>query len=248
MNIIVPTTTSTLDSGLLDVLLPMFERETGFKVELRAVGSGKALTMGENGQADALLVHSPNAEKRLLESDVVVNYHRLMHNDFVLVGPQKDPAGVRALTEPAKAFSKIALSQSAFVSRADESGTHVKESEIWNTSGIEPFGAWYMKTGTGMADTLRTASSSAAYTLTDRATFCTNKPALQLEILVEGHQSLLNVYHVMQVNPERFPATNKEGAEAFVRFMMSEPAQKRIGEFEDSDGNRLFTPAKAYVH
>lgn len=242
--VILATTTSTQDSGLLDVLIPIFEQKTGYRVKPVAVGTGQALALGERGEADVLLTHAPESEKKLVESGAVVNYQLVMHNDFVLVGPPEDPAGVRGLKESAAAFRRIAEQGALFVSRGDESGTHKKEQAIWQQAGIDPEGKpWYHSSGSGMGQTLRIASEKGGYTLTDRATYLSLRPNLNLEILLEGEPGLLNVYHVMQVNPERFPRVNAEGARAFVEFMVSPEGQKLIGEFGvDKYGQPLFFP------
>lgn len=242
-NIILATTTSTRDSGLLDVLLPVFEKQTGYKVKPIAVGSGAALAMGQKGEADVLLVHSPSAEKPLVDDKTAVNYQLLMHNDFIVVGPAGDPAKIKGLKTLNEVFKAIADSKSVFISRGDKSGTDTKEKALWKKAGITPTGTWYQESGVGMGQTLTVASEKAGYTLTDRATYLANKKNLQLDILREGDADLLNVYHVMQVNPEKFPKVNKDGAKAFVDFMISADTQKLIGEYgKDKYGQALFIP------
>ena len=242
-DVILATTTSTQDSGLLDVLVPEFEKRTGYKVKVIAVGTGQALEMGKRGEADVLLVHSPQAERELVDSGVGINYRLVMHNDFVLVGPENDPAGVKAAKSAVEAFKKIAATQSTFVSRGDESGTHKKEKEIWQEAGIAPGGRWYQEAGTGMGNTLNIASEKGGYTLSDRATFLANQKHLKLKILLEGDKSLLNIYHVMQVNPEKFAKVNAAGAKAFVDFLVSPEGQQIIGSFGvDKYGQPLFFP------
>jgi len=242
VNVILATTTSVQDTGLLDVLVPLFGQKTGYKVKTVAVGSGAALAMGEKGEADALLVHSPAAEQKLVDATVVTNYKLLMHNDFVVVGPAKDPATIKGMKNPSEALKKVAAAGVVFVSRSDESGTHTKEKQLWATANVTPEGQWYIKAGTGMAQTLMIASEKTAYTLTDRATYLSQKKNISLEIFIEGDASLLNVYHVMQVNPQKFSQVNAAGAKAFVEFMLSSDAQKKIGEFKDKNGQLLFVP------
>ena len=240
-DIILATTTSTQDSGLLDVLIPMFEEQTGFRVKTIAVGTGQALAMGEKGEADVLLTHAPASEKPLVESGAVTNYQLVMHNDFILVGPSSDPAKVKDLKSVADAFKAISETSSIFVSRGDDSGTDKKEKGIWKDINIPNEGSWYQETGQGMGQTLNIASQKEGYTLTDRATFLAQKDNLQLEIAVQGEKSLLNIYQVMQVNEEKFPKVNADGAKAFVEFMIDSKTQDIIGEFGmDEYGEPLF--------
>mgnify|MGYP005833705845 CR=1 FL=1 len=242
-DVILATTTSTQDSGLLDVLVPEFEKKTGYKVKTVAVGTGQALEMGKQGNADVLLVHAPDAEKPLVDSGVGINYQLVMHNDFVVVGPQDDPAGIKTAKNTVEAFQKIARSQSTFVSRGDESGTHKKEKDLWKQAGITPEGKWYIQAGTGMGNTLNIASEKGGYTLSDRATYLANQKSVKLAILFEGDKTLLNIYHVMQVNPEKFSKVNAEGAKAFVDFLVSPEGQQLIGNFgKDKFGAPLFFP------
>lgn len=241
-DVILATTTSTQDSGLLDVLIPKFEQKTGYKVKTISVGSGAAMEMGKKGEADVLLVHSPNDEKALVDSGVGINYQLVMHNDFIIVGPADDPAGIKG-SNSADAFKKIAEKKSIFVSRGDNSGTHSKEKSIWTATGIKPEGSWYQQSGAGMGQTLNIANDKQGYTLTDRATYLAQKKNIKLEILSEGDKNLLNIYHVMQVNPEKFSKVNKDGAKAFVDFMVDPETQKIIGEFgRDKYGQALFFP------
>jgi tungstate transport system substrate-binding protein len=242
-DVILATTTSTQDSGLLDVLIPEFEKKTGYKVKTIAVGTGQALEMGKKGEADVLLVHAPKAEKELVDSGVGINYRLVMHNDFIVVGPENDPAGVKSAQNTVEAFKKIAQTRSTFVSRGDESGTHKKEKDIWKEASITPGGKWYQEAGTGMGNTLNIASEKGGYTLSDRATYLANQKHLKLKILYEGDKTLLNIYHVMQVNPEKFSKVNAEGAKAFVDFMVSPETQQMIGKFGvDKYGQPLFFP------
>lgn len=240
--LILATTTSTQDSGLLDVLIPLFEEKTKYNVKTVSVGSGAAIAMGEKGEADVLLVHSPAAEKKIVDAGVVTNYQLVMHNDFIVIGPAADPAGIKG-TKAVDAFKNIAAKKAVFISRGDKSGTNTKELDIWKAAGITPEGSWYQSSGAGMGQTLNIANEKQAYTLTDRATYLAQKKNINLEILSEGDISLLNIYHVMQVNPEKFSTVNKDGAKAFVDFMVSPDTQKVISEFgKDKYGQALFTP------
>lgn len=240
-DLILATTTSTQDSGLLDVLVPMFEQKTGYKVKTIAVGTGQALAMGEKGEADVLLVHAPAAEKKVVEKGAAVNRKLVMHNDFILVGPPDDPAKVRGTRTAAEALKKIAAARALFVSRGDDSGTHKKELDLWKVAGVKPEGNWYQQSGSGMGQTLNIAAEKNGYTLTDRATFLATRKNLRLEIVLEGDAPLLNIYHVMQVNPEKFSKVNAEGARAFVEFLTSREGQEAIGRFgADKYGQPLF--------
>ena len=243
-NIILATTTSTQDSGLLDVLIPQFEKETGYFVKTIAVGSGQAMKMGEKGEADVLLVHSPDAEKKFMTGDFGVNRRLVMHNDFIVVGPAGDPAKLKGQKSSAEAFRKIAQAESLFLSRGDNSGTHAKEKGIWKAAGINPEGKkWYQQTGLGMGQTLSVAAEKKGYTLADRGTYLSMKKNLGLEILVEGEPLLLNVYHVIEVNPVKWPKVNAGGAKTFADFMVSKKVQELIGKFGiDKYGAPLFCP------
>lgn len=242
-DVILATTTSTQDSGLLEVLVPEFEKQTGYKVKTVAVGTGAALAMGEKGEADVLLVHAPSSEKKLVDNQTAINYQLVMHNDYILVGPANDPAKIKEAKSSADALKAIASSQSTFVSRGDDSGTHKAEKTLWTKANVKPTGQWYQESGTGMGQTLTIASDKGAYTLTDRATYLATQKNLKLDILFQGDASLLNIYHVMQVNPEKFPKVNADGAKAFVEFMVVEDTQKIIGEFgKDKFGQSLFFP------
>lgn len=243
-DMILSTTTSTQDSGLLDELLPIFEEQTGYNVKTVAVGSGQALAMGEKGEADALLTHAPADEEKLEQNGDVINRKRVMYNDFVILGPLDDPAQIKdkPVTE---AFAQIANTNAIFVSRGDDSGTHKKEMSIWQEAGIDPIGQdWYVETGQGMGDTLRVAAERQGYVLTDRGTYLSLKEMLNdMVVVVEGDESLLNIYHVMQVNPEKSDLINDEAAEAFVAFMVSKEIQELIGQFGvDQYGEPLFFP------
>lgn len=240
--VILATTTSTVDSGLLDVLKPIFDKETGYDLTIISVGSGQAIAMGEKGEADALLVHSPKDEQRIEESGVAINRQLVMHNDFILIGPANDPAKVKGKST-VEAFKAIAAANALFVSRGDDSGTHKKELGIWGKTGVKPAGTWYQETGTGMGPTLNLAAEKDGYTLTDRATYLAQKKNLDLEIMVEGDKDLLNIYHVMQVNAEKFSKVNTEGGKAFVEFMVAQTTQKTIESFGmDKYEQSLFIP------
>lgn len=241
-DMILATTTSLQDSGLLDVLLPRFEASYPYRVKTIAVGSGEALRMGEQGSADVLVVHSPADEEEYMAAGFGKERKELMSNDFVIVGPPGDPAGVRG-RPAADALRTISGVGSVFVSRADASGTDKKEKGLWKKAGLAPAGAWHLETGQGMAETLRIASEKAGYTLTDRGTFLAVKARLALAVLVEGEADLLNVYHVITVNPEKHPGADIRGAEAFMEFLLSPDTQKVIGEFgKDKFGVPLFKP------
>jgi tungstate transport system substrate-binding protein len=244
-NLILATTTSTQDSGLLDVLIPLFEKESGYKVQTVAVGSGQAMEMGQQGNADVLLVHSPAAEVTFMSDGWGKERSLVMHNDFMIVGPASDPAKIKGLSA-VDAFKAIAAAKVTFVARADKSGTSTKELGIWKKADLDPVTdkpAWYIETGQGMGASLTIASEKSGYTLTDRATFLANKANLQLEILVEGDNSLLNVYHVITVNPDKWPKVNYQGATAFFKFMTEPSTQDTIGKFGvDKYGQKLFIP------
>ena len=243
-NVILATTTSTQDSGLLDVLIPIFQKKTGYFVKTIAVGSGQAMAMGQKGEADVLLVHSPDAEKKFMAAGYGVQRRLVMHNDFIIVGPPVDPATIKMSKSSVEAFKKIALSSSLFMSRGDNSGTHSKEKAIWKAAGINQEGQkWYQQTGLGMGQTLSVAAEKKAYTLADRGTYLALKKNLGLHILNEGDALLLNVYSVIEVNPVKFQKINAAGAKAFADFMLSKDTQKIIGKFGvDKFGSPLFFP------
>lgn len=227
----------------MDALLPQFEQTTGYKVKPITVGSGEALSMAEMGEVDVLLTHSPSAEQNLVDSNRVINYQLVMHNDFVIVGPSNDPAKIKGMPSAAEAVKAIAATNSLFVSRGDESGTHLKEMDLWKTANMVPKGTWYQETGSGMGQTLAIASDKNGYTITDRGTYLATKRNLKLQILVEGDPSLLNIYHVMQVNPDKYPKVNADGGKALVDFMLHPNTQKLIAEFgQDQFGESLFFP------
>ena len=243
-NIILATTTSTQDTGLLDVLIPIFEKETGYFVKTIAVGSGQAMAMGQKGEADVLLVHSPDAEKKFVDEGFGVNRRLVMHNDFVIVGAGADEAKIKNTKSAAGAFKLIAAAEVLFVSRGDNSGTHSQEKKLWKAAGVNPEGQkWYQQTGLGMGQTLNVAAEKKGYTLADRGTYLAMKKNLGMDILVEGDAALLNIYHVMEVNIAKWPKVNVEGAKAFADFMVSKKTQTIIKSFGvDKYGFPLFFP------
>jgi tungstate transport system substrate-binding protein len=241
--VVLATTTSVNDSGLLEVLMPDFERVSGYGVKTIAVGTGKALAMGERGEADVLLVHAPASERELLSRGAVSERSVVMHNYFALAGPPEDLAGIRGMKSAVDAVRRIAGTQSTFVSRGDDSGTHKMEQSLWSSAGQDPSGNWYLESGQGMGATLVIASEKQAYTLTDLGTYLAFKQQLRLEVLVPDSPSLLNVYSVLVVNPNRFPQANAAGAQAFARYLLSARAQQLIREFGVARfGAPLFIP------
>jgi tungstate transport system substrate-binding protein len=242
--IILATTTSTQDSGLLDVLLPIFEKKTGYFVKTIAVGSGQAMVMGQKGEADVLLVHSPDAEKKFVAEGYGINRRLVMHNDFIIVGPSEDPAKIKGMKSSVEAFKKVGSVNALFLSRGDNSGTHAKEKAVWKASAINPEGGkWYQQTGLGMGQTLSVAAEKKGYTLADRGTYLALQKNLGLDILVEGDAILLNIYHVIEINPAKWPKVNAAGAKAFADFMVSKETQGMIKTFGvDRFGSPLFFP------
>jgi tungstate transport system substrate-binding protein len=243
-NIILATTTSTQDSGLLDALLPVFEQQTGYFVKTIAVGSGQAMAMGARGEADVLLVHSPADEKKFMDEGNGLRRQLVMHNDFIITGPADDPAGIKAAKSAPEAFKMIAEKGALFMSRGDNSGTNAKEKKIWESAGVTPDGqSWYQQTGLGMGQTLGVAAEKKGYTLADRGTYLALQKNLGLVILSQGDASLLNVYHVIEVSPQKWPKVNAAGAKAFADFMVAPATQKLIGTFGvEKFGGALFTP------
>jgi tungstate transport system substrate-binding protein len=243
-SLILATTTSTQDSGLLDVLVPVFEDESGYNVKVVAVGTGEALEMGSRGDADVLLVHAPKSEEEFVTEGNGVNRQLVMHNDFVIAGPADDPAGIADAEDALGALQAIADADAPFISRGDDSGTHKLELALWEELGFDPAGeGWYEESGQGMGATLQIANQRSAYTISDRGTFLSLSDTLDLEILFEGDPKLLNIYHVMQVNPDKFDGLEEEGAAAFVAFLVSDEAQSLIGDFGvEQYGQPLFIP------
>ena len=240
--VILATTTSTQDSGLLDLLVPRFERESGFEVKTVAVGSGEAIELGSRGEADVLLVHSPDDEKELMASGKAGDRRLVMHNDFVIVGPPDDPAGIRGMSSTA-ALERIARQEAPFISRGDDSGTHSLELELWDAAGIDPSGSWYQETGQGMGATLRITDQKRAYTVSDRGTHLSTSDSTDLDVLVEGEPRLLNIYHVIDIDPGAGPRVNAPGGRAFAKWIVSPPAQRMIGSFGRAEfGRPLFVP------
>ena len=243
-DVILATTTSTHDSGLLDVLVPAFEEETDYNVKIIAVGTGQALEMGRRGDADVLLVHAPSAEEEFVAEGHGVNRLLVMHNDFIIVGPADDPAGVAATADALAAMRAIAHAGADFISRGDDSGTHKLELSLWRDLGLDPIDEdWYVEAGQGIGATLQVANQREAYTISNRATYLALLDVLDSQVLSEGDPRLLNIYHVMQVNPDRFDAVNEAGARAFAEFLVSDEAQAIILEFGvEKFGQPLFVP------
>ncbi len=242
-SVIVATTTSTQDTGLLDVLVPAFEKSTGYSVKTIAAGTGAALAMGERGDADVLLVHAPSAEEAYMARGRGVSRSLVMHNAFIVVGPANDPAHVKGTTSAQSAFATIAAAHATFISRGDDSGTNIKEQTLWKATGVNPEGPWYVKTGSGMADTLHIASQKGGYTLTDDGTFLSQRATLALSPLVEDAKDLRNVYHVIVVKPLEGRVSNEPGARAFARFLTSSEGQRIIATYgRERFGRPLFTP------
>jgi len=240
--VILATTTSTQDSGLLDALVPEFEKASGYRIKVVAVGTGEALRMGERGDADVLLVHAPKSEEEFMRQGFGGERKAAMHNDFVLLGPAADPAGANG-SAIAGAFARIASGKARFVSRADGSGTHQKELALWAEAGVKPGGGWYVEAGQGMGECLRIASEKDAYILADRGTWLALQHTLALAALVEGDPKLSNPYHVITVNARKHPRVNSQGAQAFVDFITGATAQGIIREFGRSKyGQPLFVP------
>lgn len=233
------TTTSTEQSGLLGWLLPQFTKETGYPVQVMAAGTGQSLKMGENGDADLVMTHAPSAEKTFVEAGFGIEPVHLMYNDFVIVGPSQDPAGLNKLHDAAKALQAIKDKKQTFISRGDESGTHIKEKTLWQAADAKPEFAGYKSIGQGMGPTLTMASELGAYTLTDRGTWLAYQSKLDLAVLLEGDKRLFNPYQVILVNPKRYPDLNTEGARTLKNWLVSEHGQTLIGDFKVA-GQALF--------
>jgi tungstate transport system substrate-binding protein len=237
------TTTSTQDSGLLDVLIPKFQEATGIEVKVVAVGSGQALELGRRGDADILLTHAPAAEQTFMAEGWGQEQRPVMHNDFIVVGPESDPAKIKGQPSAAAAFREITHHKSGFVSRGDDSGTHQKERQIWESAGLEPHGEWYIRAGAGMAEALRLANEKQAYTLADRGTFLALQADFELEILLQGDAILKNHYSLIIPSAKKHPHLNLEAAKKFADFLTAPKTKKSIGAFGvDRFGEPLFFP------
>jgi tungstate transport system substrate-binding protein len=241
------TTTSTENSGLLQDLLPYFERKTGYTVHVIAVGTGKALRMGRDGDVDVVLVHAPAAEQKFVDEGAGVKRVKVMYNDFVIVGPADDPASVSSSTSGIDALSKIAKNQAIFISRGDDSGTNKKELSLWKDAGIKPQGDWYREAGQGMGKVLQMSAELSAYTLTDRGTWLAYQTKSPLKITYEGDPILFNPYGIIAVNPARYPDINSAGAEALIDWITSPDGQRMIGSYTVA-GSLLFTPSADTGH
>jgi len=239
------STTSTQNSGLFDYLLPIFEKKTGIKVDVVAVGTGAAIEIGKRGDADVVFVHAKEQELKAVEEGFFVNRHDVMYNDFVVIGPTSDPAKIKGMKSATDAFRKIPESGASFVSRGDRSGTHTKELSLWKKTGIEPAGRkWYLEVGQGMEKTQRIADEKRAYTLTDRGTWLVtrDKDKLDMVVVLEGDPSLFNQYGVMAVNPEKSKTVKFKEAMEFVNWIISKEGQDAVAAFKDKNGNALFIP------
>jgi tungstate transport system substrate-binding protein len=241
--VILSTTTSTQDSGLLDVLVPMFEKRSGLSVKTISVGTGQALALAARGEADVTLAHTPALEKKYVEDGKMLNRRLVMYNDFVIIGPEDDRAKIRGAPKAVDALKRIAASEARFVSRGDKSGTHTVEMGLWKQAGIEPKAPWYIESGQGMGATLGIANDRRAYTITDRGTWLAFQKRVSLPILVEKDRPLLNIYSVMEVNAANGPRVNAAGGKAFAEFMLSPEVQGVIKTFGvDKYGQALFVP------
>ena len=241
LDIKMATTTSTDNSGLLQYLLPKYEAQCHCKVRYTAVGTGNAIKLGENGDVDMIMVHARAAEDKFVHDGYGVHRRDLMYNDFVIVGPHSDPAGIRGMKDLDAALKKIKSSNAVFVSRGDDSGTNKKELELWKDAGVDPKGPGYLSIGQGMGQTLTVAAEKQGYTLTDRATYATYKDKTGLEIMVEGAKNLLNPYGVIAVNPKKYPGINYRGAMHFIEWLTSDEGQKTIASYRPT-GAQLFFP------
>lgn len=241
--IIFATTTSVQDTGLLDALVPIFEKQSGYHMKAVAVGTGQALALAGKGEADVVLAHAPDAEKKYVADGALVNRRLVMHNWFLLAGPAADPAKVKGTAKAIDALKKIAEAKATFVSRGDDSGTHKLEKKLWEQAGIKPAGEWYLESGQGMGRTLSIAGEKQAYLISDRGTYLAFQKTTGLAVLLEGDPVFLNVYHVMEVNPEKFPKVNTKGGKAFADFLLSATAQDMLKTFGvDKFGEALFHP------
>jgi tungstate transport system substrate-binding protein len=240
--ILCASTTSTQNSGLFDHILPMFEKRTGIRVHVVAVGTGAAIGIGKRGDADVVLVHARDLELEAVSAGFFTDRRDVMHNDFVIIGPDGDPAGVLTEKTAARAFTNILESSSPFISRGDGSGTHRMEMSIWREAGLNPQGGWYMEVGQGMAKTQRIANEKRAYTLTDRGTWLSRKDRIEMSVLLEGDPALINQYGVMAVSPKMHKHVRYTEALAFINWLTSDEGQRAIASFRDERGNMLFTP------
>jgi tungstate transport system substrate-binding protein len=241
--IIFATTTSVQDTGLLDVIVPIFEKESEYRVKAVAVGTGQALAMAGRGEADVILAHAPDAEKQYVADGSLTNRRLVMHNTFLLAGPATDPAKVKGTTKAIEALKRIAEAKVTFVSRGDDSGTHKLEKKLWEQVNIKPAGEWYLESGQGMGRTLSIAGEKHAYTISDRATYLSFQKTTGLAVLLEGDPVFLNIYHVMEVNPDKFPKVNTKGGKAFADFLLSTTVQNQLKTFGvDKFGEPLFHP------
>ena len=247
--LILSSTTSVRDTGLMDVLLPMFEAQTGYKVKPIYNGTGQAIALAQNGGADIIIVHSPSSELPFMNNGYGINRTLIAHNDFIILGPPSDPAKIKGMTSSAEAFKKIAAAKATFYSRGDGSGTDTKEKSIWTSASTNQTGQpWYFEANLGMGDLLRVTSEKQGYTLSDRATYLANKSTISLDIMVQNDLPiLLNIYHVIEVNPAAFSGTNikinHDGARAFLKFLIDPKTQEVIGNFGvDKYGQQLFIP------
>jgi tungstate transport system substrate-binding protein len=241
--VILSTTTSTQDSGLLDVLVPMFERQSGYSVKTISVGTGQALALAARGEADVTLAHAPSLEKKYVAEGKMTNRRLVMYNDFVLIGPEEDPARIKGEKSALTALKKVAATGARFVSRGDKSGTHTLELTLWKQAGVSPTAPWYIESGQGMGATLGIADDRRAYTITDRATLLAFSKRVRLATMVQGDRPLLNIYSVMEVNPANGPRVNAAGGKAFADFMLAPATQAVIKTFGvDTYGQPLFVP------
>jgi tungstate transport system substrate-binding protein len=240
------STTSTQNSGLFDYLLPLFEKKTGLKVDVVAVGTGAALEIGKRGDADVVMVHAKEQELKAVEEGWFKDRHDIMYNDFVIIGPMSDPLKIKGMKSTVEAFKKIASQdQVPFVSRGDKSGTHTKELAVWKKAEVDPKGQkWYLEVGQGMEKTQRIADEKKAYTLTDRGTWLAtkDKDKLDMAVVLEGDPILFNQYGVMAVNPEKYAQVKVKEAMTFINWLISPEGQQAIGDFKDKNGNQLFIP------
>ncbi|MBI3303563.1 MAG: substrate-binding domain-containing protein [Deltaproteobacteria bacterium] len=241
--VILATTTSVQDTGLLDVIVPIFEKQSGYRVKAVAVGTGQALAMAGRGEADVVLAHAPDAEKKYVADGALVNRRLVMHNTFLLAGPAADPVKIKGTAKAVDALKKIAEAKATFVSRGDDSGTHKLEKKLWEQASITPAGEWYLEAGQGMGRTLSIAGEKQGYVISDRATYLAFQKTTGLAVLLEGDPAFLNIYHVMEVNPEKFPKVNVKGGKAFADFLLSATVQDTLKTFGvDKFGEALFHP------